>query len=78
MLIKIKDGKIIVTPHEIVVRIEGEHRAVMQADCDSIELIGRANVLSANLGGVKWSIKLESEAQLQEIEQVTGVAVEYR
>jgi len=64
MVIEFSHGKIIVTPHEVVVR-------------DAVQLIGRgANVLVANGAECKWSIKLDSESQLIEISQQLGVAID--
>lgn len=68
MVITFKGGKIIATAHEIVVRLEGEHRVTLQAQVDSIQLIGKgANVISANGSECKWSIKLDNEQQLNEL-----------
>ncbi|MGY3571475.1 DUF3389 domain-containing protein [Vibrio paucivorans] len=68
MLIEFKGGKIITTAHEIVVKINGEHMITLQAQIDAVQLIGRgANVISANSGEVKWSIKLDNLQQLEQL-----------
>lgn len=68
MVIEIEGGKIIVNSLELVVRLDDRHKTNMQAQVDSIQLIGRgANVISVNSSECKWSIKLENEEQLQEI-----------
>lgn len=68
MVIDFKSGKIIVTPFELVVRLDGEHRVTLQAQSDAIQLIGNgANVISVNGSEAKWSLKLDNEQQLQQI-----------
>ncbi len=65
MVIEFEFGKIIVTPHEVVVRLSAPHSASLHAHPDALTLIGKgANVLLANASDTKWSIKL-SEQQLQ-------------
>lgn len=77
MLIEFSIGKIIATQHEVVVRLTGDHRVTMQAQIDSVQLIGKgANVLLANTGECKWSLKLDSESQLLALSQAIGIAVE--
>lgn len=68
MIINFAMGKIIVTAHEIVVRLDGDNRCMMQVNSDAVTLIGGgANVITANDNDVKWSIKLDNEQQLTEI-----------
>lgn len=77
MLIEFKSGKIIVTPHELVVKLDGEHRVTMQAQVDAITLIGQgANVISANGSETKWSIKLDNQEQIQQIADQIGCLVQ--
>ncbi len=76
MVIEFQYGKIIVTQHELVVRLEGEHRATLQATADSVQLIGGgANVVVANGSEAKWSIKLDDEQQLIQISEQLGCAI---
>ncbi len=76
MVIEFQYGKIIVTQHELVVRLEGEHRATLQATTDSVQLIGGgANVVVANGSEAKWSIKLDDEQQLIQISEQLGCAI---
>ncbi|MFA0521254.1 DUF3389 family protein, partial [Vibrio sp. 10N.222.55.E8] len=57
MVITFKSGKVIATAHELVVRLDGEHRVTLHAQVDAIQLIGKgANVISANGSECKWSI----------------------
>ncbi|KAB0300686.1 DUF3389 domain-containing protein [Vibrio fortis] len=73
MVITFSGGKIIATPHELVVRLDGEHRVTLQAQVDAIQLIGKgANVVSANGSECKWSIKLDDEQQLRDIANEIG------
>jgi len=77
LVIDFKSGKIIATPHEIVVRLDGEHRVTLQAQTDAIQLIGNgANVISVNGAECKWSIKLDNQEQLTELSDVIGIAIQ--
>ncbi|WP_159652865.1 DUF3389 domain-containing protein [Vibrio atypicus] len=77
MMIEFKSGKIIATPHELVVKLSGEHMVTLQAHVDAIQLIGRgANVISANGSETKWSIKLDNEQQLREIANQIGCDIQ--
>jgi len=73
MVIPFKSGKIIVTSHEVVVKLSGEHMVTLQSQVDAIALIGRgANVIAANGSETKWSVKLDNEQQIQQIaEQIS-------
>lgn len=77
MLVEFKSGKIIATPHEIVVKLIGEHMVTLQAQTDAIQLIGRgANVIAANGSETKWSIKLDNEAQLKALADEIGIDIQ--
>ncbi len=75
MVIEFRYGKIIVTPHEMVVRLEGEHKATMQAASEAVQLIGGANVVVVNGSEAKWSIKLDTELQLKQIANHLGCEI---
>lgn len=75
MVIEFSGGKIIVTPHELVVRVLGDLAITLQAQAqaDAVQLIGRgANVISVNCSESKWSIKLDNEEQIQQLSQQLG------
>ncbi len=77
MVVEFKSGKVIVTPHEVVIKLSGEHMVTLQAQVDAVQLIGRgANVIAANGSETKWSIKLDNAEQLSEIAQQIGCKVE--
>lgn len=77
MVIDFKSGKVIVTPHELVVKLVGEHMVTLQAQTDALQLIGRgANVIAANGSETKWSIKLEDEQQLRAIANEIGIEIQ--
>ncbi|POB65742.1 PTS sugar transporter subunit IIA, partial [Vibrio vulnificus] len=40
MVIEFSHGKIIVTPHEVVVRLQGSHSVTLNAQVDAVQLIG--------------------------------------
>lgn len=76
MVLEFSSGKIIVTPFELVVKISDKHMITMQANAEAVVLIGNgANVVTANSGDMKWSIKLDSEEQIQQIAQQLGCEV---
>ncbi|NOH61347.1 DUF3389 domain-containing protein [Vibrio sp. RE88] len=77
MVVEFKSGKIIVTAHEIVVKVATEHVFTLQAQLDAIQLIGRgANVIAANGSETKWSIKLDNEQQLFKIANEIGIDIQ--
>ncbi|WP_413283291.1 DUF3389 domain-containing protein [Vibrio sp. MA40-2] len=77
MLIEFSVGKIVANQHEISVRLNGEYSVSMQAQVEAIQLLGRgANVVVANTGGCKWSIKLDNQQQLEKLSQAIGIAWE--
>ncbi len=75
MVIEFKYGKIIITPHELVVRLDGEHKITMQATSEAVQLIGGANVVVVNSGECKWSIKLDNGQHLKLISEHLGCAI---
>lgn len=76
VIIPIKSGKVIVTPHEIVVRLDGPSMVTMQARADVVELIGRgANVVAVNSSEARWTVKLDDETQLQQISDELGCEI---
>ncbi|EOX4187763.1 DUF3389 domain-containing protein [Vibrio cholerae] len=73
MVIQFSGGKIIVTPHEVVVRLGNENRVILQAQAEAITLMGKgANVMIANGSESKWSVTLDDEEQLSDIAQMLG------
>ncbi|MFM2586831.1 DUF3389 domain-containing protein [Vibrio sp. TBV020] len=77
MVIEFSSGKVIATSHEIVVKLNHEAMVILQAQVDAVTLIGRgANVIAANGSETKWSIKLDNEAQLQQLAQETSIAIQ--
>ena len=77
MVITFSVGKVITTPHEIVVKLEGTAMVTLQAHNDALTLIGRgANVIAANGSETKWSIKLDNEDQLRSIAAEIGCDIQ--
>ncbi|MFC5081074.1 hypothetical protein VTH8203_03959 [Vibrio thalassae] len=74
MIVHFSDGKVIVTPHEILVRLSSSS-ATLQVQVDALQLILPACVLSANGAECKWSIKLDNEEQVRTISDETGIAI---
>ncbi|OBU17494.1 PTS sugar transporter subunit IIA [Photobacterium aquimaris] len=75
MIITFSQGKIIATQHEVVIRIEGDCRITMQAQVDELTLIGGANVITAIGSGLNWSVKLDTDEQLQQLAAEIGIAI---
>lgn len=75
MIIEFEQGKIIATQHEVVVRINGNARINLQAQIDEITIIAGANVVTAVGSGINWSVKLDSNEQLQLLADEIGIAI---
>ncbi|RTZ17343.1 DUF3389 domain-containing protein [Vibrio aquaticus] len=77
MVIHFSNGKIIATPHEVVIKLEGNAMVTLQAQVDAITLIGRgANVIAANGVETKWSVKLDNQEQLEQLSQHASIAIQ--
>mgnify|MGYP001189013486 FL=1 len=77
MVIDFSHGKMIVTVHELVIKLTGAHMVTLQAQTDAVQLIGRgANVVAVNCSEAKWSIKLDNEAQLSELAAQLGISIQ--
>ncbi|MGF1726217.1 DUF3389 domain-containing protein [Photobacterium nomapromontoriensis] len=77
MNIEFSEGRIIANQHELVVRLNGSARVTLQAMVDDVSLIGKgANVVTAMGSGVNWSVRLETEQQLQSLSDAIGVAIQ--
>lgn len=77
MKMSFSEGDIIANQREIVIRLGNTSRITLQAEVDALTLIGGANVINAVGSGAKWSVKLDSKEQLQQLADEIGVAVEY-
>jgi len=76
MVIEFKFGKIIATQHEIVNRLDGEHRVTLQASTDAVQLLGNgANVIVVNCSEAKWSMKLDNQTQLEQLAECLGCSI---
>ncbi|OBT09373.1 hypothetical protein A9264_08860 [Vibrio sp. UCD-FRSSP16_10] len=65
-------GKIVVTPHELMIRFEGAQRLTLEAQTDAISLMGQVLVVTDSQS--RFSLKLEAET-IKEISQVTGIPI---
>ncbi|MGO1298338.1 MAG: DUF3389 family protein [Vibrio sp.] len=76
MRVEFSKGTIIVTPHEIMVRLTDMPETILQAQQEAVTLFGQtANVIMANVGGVKWSLKLDTLEQLTLISEQLGCEI---
>lgn len=76
MVIEFQYGKIIVNQHELVIRIDAEHKTTLQAVSESVQLISGANVVVVNTSEAKWSIKLDNELQLKQLSHQLGCSID--
>lgn len=76
MKMSFSEGDIIANQHELVVRLNNKSKTMLQAEVDAITLIGGVNVISAVGSGLKWSVLLDDEQQLQHLSQEIGIAIE--
>ncbi|MGR5146945.1 DUF3389 domain-containing protein [Photobacterium alginatilyticum] len=76
MNLSFSEGRIIANQHELVVRLNGVSRASLQARVDDITLISGANVVTATGSGVNWSVRLDSEEQLNQLAEAVGIAIQ--
>jgi len=76
MNLSFSEGRIIANQHELVVRLDGASRVTLQARVDDVTLIGGANVVTATGSGVNWSVKLDSEEQLNQLADAIGIAIQ--
>ena len=74
MVIDIPGGKLIVTAHDVMVKLQ-QNRITLQAQTDDISILAGANMLIANGGSVSWSISLGSEETARDVSEVSGVAI---
>lgn len=77
MVIEFSLGKIIATQLEIVIKLSGSAMVTLQAQTDSIQLLGRgANVVLSHGAECKWSIKLDNEEQLADLAREIGIDIQ--
>ncbi|MFH4481241.1 DUF3389 domain-containing protein [Vibrio diabolicus] len=77
MVIEFSLGKIIATQREIVIKLSGSAMVTLQAQTDSIQLLGRgANVVLSHGAECKWSIKLDNEEQLAGLAREIGIDIQ--
>ncbi|HIF9512510.1 DUF3389 domain-containing protein [Photobacterium damselae] len=75
MIIEFSQGKIIANQREVVIRLNGEARVSLQSQVDEIALIAGVNVVTATGSGLSWSVKLDTEEQLQSLASEIGIAI---
>jgi hypothetical protein len=72
MVITFSQGKIIVTPFEVQVRLDVA-KLVLQALVDDIQLRTGALLLVADGGGVRWSLTLDNAEQFELLQSELGI-----
>lgn len=72
MTLDFEQGKIIVTPHELMLRFTDAHRLTLQVQTDAIQLMGP--VLVVHDAQTRFSMHLGVEL-IQQISDITGIAV---
>jgi len=76
MNLTFSEGRIIANQHELVVRLDGNARAALQALVDDVTLIGGANVITATGSGVNWSVRLDNTEQLSQLAEAIGISIQ--
>lgn len=72
MVIEFSQGKIIITPFEIQVRL-GISGSGLYAMVEDIKFNEQALIIFADAGAVRWSLKLDSIEQLKLIREELGI-----
>ncbi|QYJ77547.1 DUF3389 domain-containing protein [Shewanella acanthi] len=75
MVIDFSQGKLIVTEHEVQLRLNVAN-VVLQSQAEDISLRHSPPMLIANGGSVRWSLKLDNEIQLHTLAEILGVEVQ--
>lgn len=76
MIIEFSHGKTIANQHEIVIRLAAVPQANLQAQLESLTLIGRgANVITAHDIGCQWSIKLDNAEQVEQLAEFLSLPI---
>ncbi|MDO6706708.1 DUF3389 domain-containing protein [Photobacterium sp. 1_MG-2023] len=76
MNLNFSQGRVIANQHELVIRLEGKNRVTLQARTDDIRLIRQPVLLTASGSGVHWSVHLDDDAQLAQLSDELGIAIE--
>ncbi|MCF1428614.1 MAG: DUF3389 domain-containing protein [Shewanella sp.] len=71
MIIEFSQGRMILSPFEIQVRLNAPG-VVLQAMVEDIKLCREVLVLSADAGAVSWSLKLDNPRQADELIDFIG------
>jgi len=72
MVIEFSQGKIILTPFEIQVRLSTSG-TTMYAMVEDIKFNDDALIINADAGAVRWSLRLDTLEQLNEIREELGI-----
>ena len=72
MVIDFSQGKIIVTAHEVQIRLNVAS-VVLQAMAEDIQLRRDALVIIADAGVVRWSVKLDNLIQFEQVLNELGI-----
>ncbi|SIO31921.1 DUF3389 family protein [Salinivibrio sp. ES.052] len=71
MVVDIEQGKLIVTAHEVVIKLPAL-KATLHVQSDALQIIASANMLVADAGDVRWSFPLRQE-NIEAITDITGI-----
>lgn len=74
MIIEFSQGKLILSPFEIQVRLNAPG-VVLQAMVEDIRLRQEVLVLSADAGAVRWSLKLDNQQQADDLVEFLGAQI---
>ncbi|QIR14421.1 DUF3389 family protein [Shewanella aestuarii] len=72
MVLEFSQGKFIITPNEVQCRIK-QSSIVLSAAIEDISCFHSGFVIAADAATVKWSIRLDTAAQFEQLLQETGI-----
>ncbi|MEZ9822191.1 DUF3389 domain-containing protein [Shewanella sp. 10N.286.45.A1] len=72
MIIEFSNGKIVLTPFEVQVRLN--NHCHLYAMVEDIKFLQDALMMIADAGAVRWNLKLDNEQQLQQIRAELGIS----
>ncbi|MFT5788730.1 MAG: hypothetical protein ACI8SJ_000837 [Shewanella sp.] len=71
MIIELSSGKMVLSPFEVQIRLNNQCQ--LYAMVEDIKFHQDALMMVADAGAVRWSIKLDSNEQLQTIKTELGI-----
>ncbi|ASJ96638.1 DUF3389 family protein [Shewanella marisflavi] len=74
MVIEFSGGRLIVSPQEVLVKLNASG-ASLYAMADDVRLLSAGHIMVADAGAVQWHLTLDGPEQLAEVADCLGVAI---